>query len=202
MLPQWGNPSTLYLDYMVMHSTNAGMRQSEKDTPYWLLIKYYWSQKGVNWLSRSRQNTCRENMLNSNSDWPHGSVDAAFIIAFAWCFCPFFNICCDMQCAGEQNIFLVMQMMFVARRFPAETNIWEWFLPHQHKQPIRCCWQSPRTDGCKSRECAAAVLTTFTGQGGICHRGRKREREREREEKGQGERRGERRWWLEHNRFQ
>lgn len=125
-LPQWGNPSTLYLDYMEMRSTKAVMRQSEKYAPYWLLIEYYWSQKGVNWLSRSGQNVCRENTLNSNSDWPHGSVDAAFIIAFAWCFSPRFNICRDMQCDSEEkeeNSFLVIQMMFVARCSPTETNI-------------------------------------------------------------------------------
>lgn len=167
-----------------MHSIKAGMRQIEKDTNYCLLIESCWSQKGVNWLSRSRQNACRENMLNSNSDWPHGSVDAAFIIAFSSCFSPHFNICHDMQCDGEENSFLVMLMMFVARCSPTETNIWEWFLPHQHKQPIRCCWQRASTDGSKSRKCVAAVLTTFTGQGGICHRetDRKTEREREREE--------------------
>ena len=72
-----------------------------KDTPYWLLIEFYWSQKGVNWLSRSRQKACRENMLNSSSDWPHGSADAAVIIASTWCFSARFNICCDTRRDAE-----------------------------------------------------------------------------------------------------
>lgn len=38
-----------------LHAIEAGMRQTEKDTNYCLLIESYWSQKGVNWLSRSRQ---------------------------------------------------------------------------------------------------------------------------------------------------
>lgn len=62
-------------------------------------------------------------MLNSNADWPHGSVDAAFIIAFSSCFSPHFNICHDMQCDREENSFPVMLMMFVARCSPTETNI-------------------------------------------------------------------------------
>lgn len=96
-----GNSIHFYFTYMEMSSTIAGRIQSKKDAPYWLLIEYYWSQKGVNWLSRSRQNACRENMQNSKCDRPHGSEDAAFIIAFSWCFSPRFNICCDMQCDGE-----------------------------------------------------------------------------------------------------
>lgn len=129
-------------------------------------------------------------MLNLNSDWPHGSVDAALIIAFAWGFSPHFNICCNMQCDEEENSFLVMRMMLVTARSPTVSNMREWFLPHQHNQPTHCCWQSPRADGSKSRECATAVLTTLAGQGGICHRERNRV----------GKRRERR--LLEHNRFQ
>lgn len=44
--------------------------------------------------------------------------------------------------------------------------------------------ESANTDGSKSRECVAAVLTTFAGQGGICRQAR--ETERGREGKGHG----------------
>lgn len=142
-------------------------------------------------------------MLNKNSDWPHGSVDAAFIIAFAWCFSFFspiltFAVTCNVKHKKKKRkkASWWCKWCLWALLSPTETNIWKWFLPHQDKQPIHCYWQSPRTDGSKSRERAAAVLTTFAGQGGVCQR----EREEEGEE-GQRERRGERRW-LEHNRFQ
>ena len=77
-----GGIHLLYSDYTESVALKLE-RESEKDPTYWLLIENYWSQKGVNWLSRSRQKACKENMLNSNSDWPHGSVDAAFVIASA-----------------------------------------------------------------------------------------------------------------------
>lgn len=66
-----------------------------------------------------------ENGLNSDSDWPHGSADAALDAALVIALSPFcFNICRVMKCDGEKNCFLVMQMMFVTPpSTPAETNI-------------------------------------------------------------------------------
>lgn len=107
-------------------------------------------------------------MLNSDSDWPHGFVDAAFIIAFSSCFSPHFNICCDMQCDGEENSFPVMLMMFVARRSPTETRENGSF--HIDTSSQSSAADRPRTHGSEARKCVAVVLTTLTGQGGICHR--------------------------------
>lgn len=149
-----------------------------------LLIGHSWSQKGVNWLSRSRQNACRENMLNSNSDWPHGSADAAFIIAFAWCFLVVstFAVTCNVM---ERKIASwwckwCLWLSSPPLRLTSENGFF-----HINKNSQSAVPGMVNTDGSKSRERAAAVLTTFTGQGGICHGERERER---RGEQGQGER--------------
>lgn len=164
--------------------------RKENDAPSRLVIEYYWSQKGVNWLSGSTRRACRENMLNWNSDWPHGCVDAAIIIAFAWCFSPHFQHLLWHSLwlrGGAGDSFPVMQMVFVARIHPPpcplpRLSIWEQFPSHQCKQQLRRRGWSPRTDGFESREWAAVLLTTLAGQDGICYKERGRgEETKERE---------------------